>query len=125
MKDESEAEVLTFSSFLLHPSEQGFQRQAVCQPHEFLDHRCELFRQGPGFFELALGRTIFKLGRHATGHRGKRRHHPAKLVSGLAQTYRVPLSQGILNCRQMIRQASPERLTDPLQNEGVAPARRQ
>ena len=78
--------------------------------------------RGRALFELALSRKVFELRRHATGHRGKRRHHPAKLVSGLAQPCRVPLPQGILNCRQMIRQASPKCLTDLLQDDGVAPA---
>ena len=43
-------------------------------------------------------------------------------MSGLSETRRVPLVQGFLNRRQVIRQASPERLTDLLQDGGVAPA---
>ena len=64
---------------------------------------------------------IFEGRRHATSHTGKRRHHPTKLVSGLTQPWRILFSQGVLNGSQMIRQASLERLTNLLQDDGVAP----
>jgi len=66
-------------------------------------HRLELCHQGPRLFELALSRMVFELRCHLTGHGGKRRHHAAKLVSGLTQPKRVLLSQGLLNGPQMIR----------------------
>ncbi len=78
--------------------------------------------QGPCLFEPPLSRNVFEVGRYATSHAGKCRYHPTKLVSGLAQPNRVPLSQGILNRRHMVRQASPECLTNLLQDNGVAPA---
>ena len=43
-------------------------------------------------------------------------------MSGLAEARGVPLAQGFLNCSQVIRQASPECLTDLRQDGGIAPA---
>src|SRR5262245_43872108 len=65
---------------------------------------------------------VFDLGEYASGHGGKGRGHPAKLVSGLTQPYRVTLPQGILECCPVSRQASPKRLTDVFEYDGVAPA---
>ena len=76
----------------------------------------------PSLFEQATCCLIFEVRRHGTGHGGKRRHRPTKLVSGLAQPDRVPLPQGILNSHHMVRQASPKHLTNLLQGGGVAPA---
>src|SRR5438477_5176684 len=44
-----------------------FERQPVYGLHEFLSHRFELSYQGPGLFELVLGRRVFNFRRHATG----------------------------------------------------------
>ena len=71
---------------------------------------------------MALRRAVFKLRCHATCHGGKRRHHPGKLVSGLAQPYRVPPAQGILNGRHVLRQTGPKPLTNLLQDDGVGAA---
>ena len=69
-----------------------------------------------------LSRIVFQVRRHATGHGRKRGHHSAKLVGGLTQPRRIPLTQGVLNRREMIRQASPKRLTNLIQDGGVAAA---
>jgi len=85
-------------------------------------HRFELFHQGPSLFELATRRMIFEVRRHGTDHGGKRRHRPAKLVSGLAQPNRVPVPQRLLNRGHVVRQARPKHLTNLFQGGGVAPA---
>src|SRR5207253_3726857 len=53
---------------------------------------------------------------------GKRRPQPAEFVSSFAQAWCVPICEGIVNRLEVIRQASSKRLTDILQNDGVASA---
>jgi hypothetical protein len=50
---------------------EGFERQAVRQPHEFLCHRFKLFHQGPGRLEPALSRVIFEVRCRVARRRGE------------------------------------------------------
>ena len=101
---------------------QSIERKRSRQLHQLFGHRLESCHQGRRFFELAMSCLIFKVRRHAASNGGKRRNHPRKLVSGLAEARCVLVVQGTLNCRQLLRQASPKRLTNLLQDGRVAPA---
>ena len=84
-----------------------------------MDHRFELFHQGPGLCDPSVRGLIFKMRRHACGRRGDHREHATELVRRLTQPRRVLGSEGIGHLGHWAWYISLEVLADLAQPLGI------
>ncbi len=108
----------------------GFERQAACQPHQFVGHRFKVFHQGPGRVETALSRVIFEVRCHVARRRGECEQQRTKFVSGfldivfrLEREFMIKIRQGELFPEPVFRRGTEIVRGGQVTDDGLAALR--